>query len=529
MGKSIYGVWDGVVHDFRRIPQGGQITPVEGLDNFDPNNPTKAFIADRGFFVFSPDTSLVAAFAHYMKQAARESCGRCTPCRVGTQRLRDLLLGFPSTPEAQKTTLAEIEEIARQVTESSLCGMGQSCAKSLLAALRHFPDEFKPLTPAQSIFQHSFIYTTAPCIEACPSKIDVPKYIDGVKGGKFDYALGVILDKYPLAATCGRVCVRFCETACRRNAADGPVAIRLLKRYAADQAIINQRLTFKPSPVQHEKRVAIVGAGPAGITCAYKLLLKGIKVDIFDAQNELLIAKRTAHLMSETGQKSLFASAENKLRLLDVPESTISKLRNSNEPLRRIPILAPQDGVITAIGIREGMYISPETELYTITNLDSVWVLVDVFDQQMDAVKVGNRAEIRTDALPGHTWEGKVDYLYPDLVGQTRTLKARIQFPMQDATLKPNMFVDVRIDNATRKALAIPQEAIIPTADGARIVKVGSDGAYVPVDIKTGLKSGDYVEVLDGLKAGDEIVVSGQFLLDSESNLQASFRRLGAE
>lgn len=239
VGKSIYGVWDGVVHDFRRIPQGGQITPVEGLDNFDPNNPTKAFIADRGFFVFSPDTSLVAAFAHYMKQAARESCGRCTPCRVGTQRLRDLLLGFPSTPEAQKTTLAEIEEIARQVTESSLCGMGQSCAKSLLAALRHFPDEFKPLTPAQSIFQHSFIYTTAPCIEACPSKIDVPKYIDGVKGGKFDYALGVILDKYPLAATCGRVCVRFCETACRRNAADGPVAIRLLKRYAADQAIIN--------------------------------------------------------------------------------------------------------------------------------------------------------------------------------------------------------------------------------------------------------------------------------------------------
>ena len=287
MGKSIYGVWDGVVHDFRRIPQGGQMTPVEGLDNFDPNNPTKAFIADRGFFVFSPDTSLVAAFAHYMKQAARESCGRCTPCRVGTQRLRDLLLGFPSTPEAQKTTLAEIEEIARQVTESSLCGMGQSCAKSLLAALRHFPDEFKPLTPAQSIFQHSFIYTTAPCIEACPSKIDVPKYIDGVKGGKFDYALGVILDKYPLAATCGRVCVRFCEAACRRNAADGPVAIRLLKRYAADQAIINQRLSFKPSPVQHEKRVAIVGAGPAGITCAYKLLLKGIKVDIFDAQKSV--------------------------------------------------------------------------------------------------------------------------------------------------------------------------------------------------------------------------------------------------
>lgn len=260
-----------------------------------------------------------------------------------------------------------------------------------------------------------------------------------------------------------------------------------------------------------------------------EVLLEYYSPDILDAQNELLVAKRTAHLMSEVGQKSLFASAENKLRLLDVPESLIGKLRNSNEAIRRIPVLAPQDGVITNIGAREGMYIAPETELYTITNLDSVWVLVDVFDQQMDAVKVGNMAEIRTDALPGHTWEGKVDYIYPDLVGQTRTLKARIKFAMQDAKLKPNMFVDVRIYDETRKALAIPQEAVIPTADGARVVKVSGEGEYSPVEIKTGLSSGDYVEVLDGLKSGDEIVVSGQFLLDSESNLQASFRRMGAE
>ncbi len=260
-----------------------------------------------------------------------------------------------------------------------------------------------------------------------------------------------------------------------------------------------------------------------------EVLLEYYSPDILDAQNELLIAKRTASLMSAAGQKSLFASAENKLRLLDVPESTISKLRSSDEPIRRIPVLAPQDGVITDIGVREGMYIGPETTLYTITNLDSVWVLVDVFDQQMDAVKVGNQAEIRTDAMPGHTWEGKVDYIYPDLVGQTRTLKARIKFDMQDAKLKPNMFVDVRIYDATRKALAIPREAIIPTEDGARVVKVSGEGEYTPVDIKTGLSSGDYVEVLDGLKSGDEIVVSGQFLLDSESNLQAGFRRMGAE
>ncbi|MEZ5451372.1 MAG: efflux RND transporter periplasmic adaptor subunit [Thiothrix sp.] len=260
-----------------------------------------------------------------------------------------------------------------------------------------------------------------------------------------------------------------------------------------------------------------------------EVLLEYYSPDILEAQHELLVAKRTAHLMSEAGQKSLLATAENKLRLLDVPESLISKLRSSGEAIRRVPVLAPQDGVITNIGAREGMYIGPETELYTITNLDSVWVLVDVFDQQMDAVKIGNMAEIRTDALPGHTWEGKVDYIYPDLVGQTRTLKARIKFDLKDAKLKPNMFVDVRIYDATRKALAIPKEAIIPAEDGARVVKMLAEGEYAPVNVTTGLKSGDYVEVLDGLQAGDEIVVSGQFLLDSESNLQASFRRMSAE
>ena len=176
-----------------------------------------------------------------------------------------------------------------RVLASSLPGargkqLSASAIAALLDALRHFRDELKPLSPAQAVFQHSFAYTTAPCIEACPSKIDVPKYIDGVKGGKFDFALGVILEKYSMAATCGRVCVRFCEDACRRAGAEGAVGIRMLKRYAADQALANKRLKFTRPSVQHPQRVAVIGAGPAGITCAYKLLLDGFQVDVFDAQ-----------------------------------------------------------------------------------------------------------------------------------------------------------------------------------------------------------------------------------------------------
>lgn len=287
MSEVVYGVWEGVVHDFRRRASGERVKPLSGFDEFAPHNASKAFIADRGFLVFDRDTSLAEAFSQYMAQAARESCGRCAPCRVGTQRMRDLLRevsGGAVRPALQGALLGDLAELAGQVTQTSLCGMGQTCARALGDALRHFRDEFKPLTPAQAIFQHSYVYTTAPCIEACPSKVDVPRYIDGVKGGKFDFALGVVLDKYPLAATCGRVCVRFCESACRRSSADGAVGIRMLKRYAADQAITHKRLRFSKSAIWHNKRVAVIGAGPAGLTCAYKLLLKGIKVDIFDAQ-----------------------------------------------------------------------------------------------------------------------------------------------------------------------------------------------------------------------------------------------------
>ncbi len=279
----MYGVWDGKVHDYRSEKTVGFAADLAGLDDFAPDNPTKAFFANRGFLILDPETSLAEALSQYMSHAASESCGRCTPCRVGTQRMRDLLKSV-ANGSASAGVFAELEELAEQVSSTSLCGLGQSCARALLDALHHFRDELKPLSPAQAVFQHSFAYTTAPCIEACPSKIDVPKYIDGVKGGKFDFALGVILEKYSMAATCGRVCVRFCEDACRRAGAEGAVGIRMLKRYAADQALANNRLKFTRNPVQHNKRVAVIGAGPAGITCAYKLLLDGMQVDIYDAQ-----------------------------------------------------------------------------------------------------------------------------------------------------------------------------------------------------------------------------------------------------
>ncbi|MBV8048621.1 MAG: FAD-dependent oxidoreductase, partial [Paludibacterium sp.] len=281
----IYGMWDGQRYDYRRKAPKEPVTVVSGLPTLFPDNPTRGFIADRGFLVFDGQANLTQMFLQHMTRSAQESCGRCTPCRVGTQRLRDLLHAY-AYDEAPAAVLDEIALLAQQVTETSLCGMGQSCAKALWQALTAFRDEFRPLTVAQCAQTPGYFgYTTAPCIEVCPSKVDVPKYIDGVKGGKFDYALGVVLEKYSMAASCGRVCVRFCEDACRRNAVDGAVGIRMLKRYAADTALSGGKSLKIPLPeVQRKERVAVIGAGPAGITCAYKLLLEGFQVDIYDAQ-----------------------------------------------------------------------------------------------------------------------------------------------------------------------------------------------------------------------------------------------------
>jgi len=292
MTRVIYGVWDDTVHDNRdknlfEIPE----TPeLKGFDTFNQGNPVRSFIGDRGFFVFSPQLNLVDAFWRYMEKAADESCGKCTPCRVGTSMIRDRLKALRRT-RPDEAMWREVETLSEQIHETALCGLGQTCTVALLKALRHFRDELmtawdKPPATAP----HGMTYVTAPCIEACPSKINVPRYIDYIKDGKPSHSLGVILQKYPMAATCGRVCVRFCEMACRRALVDEAVGIKVLKRFVADQEQGVQQELFSPDLITDrqppELKVAVVGAGPAGISCAYHLLLKGYPVDVLEAQDE---------------------------------------------------------------------------------------------------------------------------------------------------------------------------------------------------------------------------------------------------
>lgn len=246
--------------------------------------------------------------------------------------------------------------------------------------------------------------------------------------------------------------------------------------------------------------------------------------EILSAQVDFLIA------LDETGNRysrTAVDKARNRLRLLGVPEKTIRAIETSGETTNVVPVLAPTDGVVTMLGAREGMYVTPADEIVTLADLGKVWVMVDIFEHQIDWLKVGLSAEITVPAYPGRTWEGEVEYIYPDLDQMARTLQVRLAFDNPEGLLKANMFADAVVYGGPRRdVLAIPREALIVTGERKSVVKALGEGRFQPVDVVTGMQRGDNVEILNGLEEGDEIVVSGQFLIDSESSLQASFQRM---
>ncbi len=292
MAKVIFGVWDNLVIDNRgkKIFEIEEHPEFKDFDEFNPGNPIKAFLGPHGFFIFEPGVNLLDAVRQYMERVAKESCGKCTPCRVGTQiirsKLADLAMG-----RGGPQLLNEIEAVAVHVRTTSMCGLGRTATVALEEMIRYFREELSPGCLASEIpdIQPGITYITAPCIEACPSRVDVPRYIDYVKDGKFTHSLGIILQKYPMAATCGRVCVRFCEMACQRTQVDEAVGIKVLKRFVADHEQEMSTEWFSSHTIPKKKdpdlKVAVIGTGPAGISAAYHLLLKGYPVDVYEAKS----------------------------------------------------------------------------------------------------------------------------------------------------------------------------------------------------------------------------------------------------
>lgn len=282
MPKLVYGVWDGVVYDNRK---GGNAQPsnldLSIFDNFNDGNPAKAVLSHRGFLVFDPELPLLWALGQHFDKVASESCGKCSPCRTGAPLLRDALR---EAQEGKDVDWSEIVDIAHQMHKTSLCGIGKTGPAPLLDAITYFAPELKPGAKAEK--SQFFSAMTSPCMEACPGLVNIPRYIDYIRDGHEDLAANTVLRHYPLVGSCGRVCVRTCESACRRKDIDEPVSIRNLKRYAADKAIASGMLKAEKAAEAKSEKIAVIGAGPVGVSCAYHLLQRGYPVDIYEAKDK---------------------------------------------------------------------------------------------------------------------------------------------------------------------------------------------------------------------------------------------------
>ncbi len=210
-------------------------------------------------------------------------------------------------------------------------------------------------------------------------------------------------------------------------------------------------------------------------------------------------------------------------------KQTINEVKRTNKSLFHVPFYAQSAGVIQTLNIREGMYIEPQTEMMTVVDLNSVWVIADLFEEAQSWIKIGQNAEINIPEQNIYRLEGKIDYIYPELDPQTRSLKVRIKLKNPEQTLKPNTFVEVGIFGGSKpKALTIPIESLIQTGKENRVIVQNHDGSFSVKQVKTGMVSQGKVEILEGITEGDLIVVSGQFLLDSEASLKGSLQRINS-
>ncbi len=293
LGEIVFDIGGGIIGDrkFKAAqtggPSGGCLT-VKHLNlplDYESVKEAGAIVGSGGLIVVDETTCMVELARYFLEFCQEESCGKCTPCRVGTKKMLEILeriIHGKGTLE----DLDRLEEIGMWVQQTALCGLGQTAPNPVLSTLKYFRDEYEAhiidkRCPA-GVCADLFI---APCENACPAHVDVPAYIAHISEGRFKEAFYVHIKNNPFPSVCGRACPARCESYCRRLQVDESIAIRQLKRFMADKAI--EEKWELPKPERYNgKKVAIVGAGPAGLSAAYFLNLKGYKVTVFEALPE---------------------------------------------------------------------------------------------------------------------------------------------------------------------------------------------------------------------------------------------------
>ena len=245
------------------------------------------------------------------------------------------------------------------------------------------------------------------------------------------------------------------------------------------------------------------------------------------AQEEYLSARRIAGTGLEGIMEGLVDGARQRMRLAGMTEDQIRLVESTGKVHARFTVSAPISGVVAELGAREGMTVMAGALLFRINGLDTVWLNAEVRESQASEVRPGNLVEARTPALPGTVFKGRVSALLPEVNPATRTIKARIELTNPRSQLKPGMFATVNFAQRNpTKVLLVPTEAIIQTGKRSVVVVEQAPGQFTPIDVDIGMEVNGQTEIRKGLEAGQKVVVSGQFLIDSEASLKASTLRM---
>jgi Cu(I)/Ag(I) efflux system membrane fusion protein len=255
--------------------------------------------------------------------------------------------------------------------------------------------------------------------------------------------------------------------------------------------------------------------------------------ELVSTQREFVIATRGLQTMKDGGEalegmKGLADASLARLRNWDLPADEIDALTRTGEVRRTVLLRSPVAGVVTEKKALQGMRFMPGDALYQVTDLSRVWVVADVFEQDIGRVRNGAKASVRLTAYPTRSFEGRITYVYPTLTAETRTVPVRVELANPGQLLKPAMFarVEIDVDNGA-PMLAVPESAVIDTGTRRIVLVQRGEGRFESREVKLGARSEDYAEVLEGVKAGEQVVVAANFLIDADSNLKAAVGGLG--
>lgn len=293
LGDLIYDIGGGIPggKEFKAAqiggPSGGCI-PKQHLNvplDYESLAELGAIMGSGGLVVMDQDSCMVDVARFFLEFVQEESCGKCVPCRVGTKRMLEILerICAGHGEEADVDRLIELGEI---IKETSLCGLGQTAPNPVLSTIRHFGNEYvEHIRDRRCRAGVCAALVNAPCSSACPANVDIPGYVSLVSEKRYAEALRLHREKNPFAAICSRVCFHTCEEKCRRTSTDAPVSIRAIKRFMVDQEVTMQLPEVRENKQNAARKIAIVGAGPAGLSCAYFLARLGYRPNVFEAES----------------------------------------------------------------------------------------------------------------------------------------------------------------------------------------------------------------------------------------------------